>query len=174
MQRRHLTLVLIAGLSALLIVIALGWCPPAACRLLHIHTYTVSSLEEYRQFLADEAAFTRLHHVRAVRVNCSDMREAVVTALNTNQLKLGISKANGITSETTHGPIHARQQGRLLHLSPAENQQELASWARSVRESLTDRTDNDLSFLSRLFGGVILHIHHSEIPIVFFSDRPCS
>ena len=174
MQRRHITLVLIVGLAALIVVIALAWCPPDICRILHIRTYTISSLEEYRQFLADEAAFTRLHHVRAVRVNCSDMREAVVTALNTNQLKLGISKTNGITSETAHGPSHAWQQGRLLHLSPSENQQELDSWARSVRENLTDRTHDDLSFLSRLFGGVILHIHRREIPIVLFSDKPCS
>ena len=173
MQRRHITLVLIVGLTALIIVIAVAWCPPAACRILHIQTYTVSSLYEYRQFLADEAAFTRLHHVRAVRVNCSDMREAVVTALNSNQLKLGISKAKDVTSETAHGPIHAWQQGRLLHLSIPENQQEMDSWARSVRESLTDRTHSDLSFLSRLFGGVILHIHNREIPIVLFSDKPC-
>ena len=174
MQRRHITLVLIVGLAALSIVIALAWCPPAACRFLHIQTYTISSLDEYRQFIADEAAFRRLHHVRAVRVNCADMREAVVTALNTNQMKLGISTANGITSETAHGPGQAWQQGRLLHLSPSEIQQELDSWARSVRENLTDRTHNDLSFLSRLFGGVILHIHRREIPIVLFSDKPCS
>jgi hypothetical protein len=174
MQRPHITLMLVVGLAALIIVIAVAWCPPAVCRILHIQTYRVSGLDEYRQFLADEAAFTRLHHVRAVRVDCSDMRDAVVTALNRNQLKLKTSKSDGITSETVHGPSHAWQQGRLLHLSPAESQQELDSWAKSVRESLTDATHNDLSFLSRLFGGVILHFHNKEIPIVLFSDKPCS
>lgn len=89
MKRQHILLLLIAGLAAMAVVMSLVWCPPAACRVLHIQTYTISSLDEYRQFLRDEAAFTALHHVRAVRMNCSDLREAVVTALNTNRLMSG-------------------------------------------------------------------------------------
>lgn len=174
MQRRYIAVVLIAGLAALIVVISLARCPPDVCRALHIQTYTIASLDEYRQFLVDEAAFTALHHVRAVRVNCSDLRDAVVTALKTGRLKLEISKPNGFKSQSAHGPIQAWQQGRLLHLAASENHQEFDTWARSVRESLTDREQHDLSFLPRLFGGVILHVQNRELPIVLFSDQPCS
>ena len=175
MKRQHITLVLVAGLAALVVVISLAWCPPDACRVLHIQTYTISNLDEYRQFLVDETAFIALHHVRAVRVNCSDLRDAVVTALKTERLKLGTSKPNGFTSESApRGSVQAWQQGRLLHLSTPENHQEFDSWAMRVRASLTDRTQHDLSFLPRLFGGVILHVQNREIPIVLFSDQPCA
>ena len=175
MKRHHRPLLLIAGLAAIAAVMSLDWCPTAACRILNIQTYTISSLDDYRQFLLDEAAFTALHHVRAVRMNCSDLREAVVTALNTDRLMLGASKPNGFTFESApSGPIQAWQQGRLLHLSTSAHHQEFDSWAMRVRESLTDRTPNDLSFLPRLFGGVILHAQKKAIPIVLFSDQPCN
>lgn len=174
MKRQHILLLLIAGLAAMAVVMSLVWCPPAACRVLHIQTYTISSLDEYRQFLRDEAAFTALHHVRAVRMNCSDLREAVVTALNTNRLMSGASKPNGITFESApSGPVQAWQQGRLLHLSTSAHHQEFDSWAMRVRERLTDRIPHDLSFLTRLFGGVVLHAQKRTLPIVLFSDQPC-
>jgi hypothetical protein len=93
MQRRYIAVVLIAGLAALIVVISLARCPPDVCRALHIQTYTIASLDEYRQFLVDEAAFTALHHVRAVRVNCSDLRDAVVTALKNGAIKVGAQQA---------------------------------------------------------------------------------
>ncbi len=175
MKRQHLILLLIAGLAALVSGVFLAWCPPDACRILHIRTYTISSLDEYRQFLADEAAFTTLHHVRAVQANCADLREAVVNALNTERLTLGASRPGGLPSEgASHDPVRAWQQGRLLHLTPSENHREFDSWAMRVRESLTHRRRSDLSFLPRLFGGVILHVRNSEIPIVLFSEQPCA
>ena len=177
MYRRHLTMLLVAGVAALIVVIFLAWCPPDACRALHIHTYTISSLDEYRQFLLDEAAFTSSHHARAVRLHCPNLRDNVVAALKTDRLTLGISHPNGVKSESARqSPVQAWHQGRLLHVSKgtSENHQELDAWTMRVRASLVDRTEKDLSFLPRLFGGVILHVHNKQIPIVLFSDHPCT
>lgn len=175
MNRRHSTMLLVAGLAALIVVIFLAWCPPDICRALHIHTYTISRLDEYRQFLLDEAAFTSSHHARAVRLQCPTLRDDVVAALKTERLTLGISNPDGVKAESARrGPVQAWHQGRLLHVSKGTSEnQELDAWTMRVRESLTDRTEKDLSFLPRLFGGVILHVRNRQIPIVLFSDQPC-
>jgi hypothetical protein len=177
MKHPQTTMLILAGVAALAVVIFLSWCPPDACRALHIQTYTISSLDEYRQFLLDEAAFTSSHHARAVRPDCEDLRDDVVTALKTERVTLGGSNPNGLKPESgRRGPVQAWHQGRLLHVSKgtSENPQELDAWTMRVRERLTDRTNKDLSFLPRLFGGVVLHVHHKQIPIVLFSDHPCT
>lgn len=176
MTQQQKTMLIGAGMAAVSMVMFLAWCPPDACRALHIHTYAISTLEEYRQFLIDEPAFTASHRARAVRLHCADLRDDVVTALKTERLALGISQPTSSPSEQVlSGPVEAWHQGRLLHLSiPAPgNRQELGGWALRVRESLADRTDKDLSFLPRLFGGVILHVQKRQLPIVLFSDHPC-
>jgi hypothetical protein len=176
MNRWHLSILLAAGLAVLLMVIFIVHCPPDACRALHIQTYTISSLDDYRQFLQDEAAFTSLHNVRAVRLHCASLRDEIVAALKTDRLTLGTSHQSGAEDEKARrDTIQAWHQGRLLHLSKgtSENHQELDAWIMRVRESLTDRTKKDLSFLPRLFGGVILHVQNRQIPIVLFSDQPC-
>lgn len=176
MKRPQTTMLILAGTAALAVVMFLARCPPDACRALHIQTYTISSLDDYRQFLLDEAAFTSSHHVRAVRLHCSDLRDDVVATLKTGRLTVEIVKPTGAKSDSApHGPLQAWHQGRLLHLSNAmaENRQELDAWAMRVRDSLADRTAKDLAFLPRLFGGVILHAENRQIPIVLFSDQPC-
>ena len=176
MNRRHLTILFIAGIAALSVMLFLVWCPPDACRTLHIQTYTISSLEEYRQFLLDEAAFTSSHHARAVRLHCADLRDDVVNAFKTERLMLGISKPTGMKSDHAQlGPVQAWHQGRLLHLlnKTSENHQTLDAWSMKVRENVAEQQHHDLSFLPRLFGGVILHVHNRQIPIVLFSDQPC-
>jgi hypothetical protein len=176
MNRRHLTIILVAGLAACVVMIFLAWCPPEACRALHIHTYTISSLDEYRQFLLDEAAFTSSHDVRAVRLHCEGLRDDVVTALKAGRLTFETSKPIGVKSNSApYGPLQAWHDGRLLHLSSATaaHRQELDAWAVRIREGLADRTTKNLSFLPRLFGGVILHVQNRQIPIVLFSDQPC-
>lgn len=176
MNRQHTTMLFIVWPAALVVVVFLAWCPPDACRVLHIHTYTISKLDEYRQFLADEAAFHQLHRVRAVRLDCSGLRDDVVTGLQTGRLILGINKSNGAEGKgPLLGPIQPSHQGRLLHLvnRTSENHQELDVWAASVRENIAEQQHHELSFLPRLFGGVIIHVHNKQIPIVLFSDHPC-
>lgn len=176
MNRRHLTIILAAGLATCIVMIFLAWCPPDACRALHIHTYTISSLDEYRQFLLDEAAFTSSHKVRAVRLHCEDLRDDVATTLTAGRLTFETSKPIDAKSDgAPYGPLQAWHNGRVLHLSTATvaHREELDAWAMRVRESLADRTTKDLSFIPRLFGGIILRVQNRQIPIVLFSDQPC-
>jgi hypothetical protein len=175
-NRKLLTMLALAGLAALLVVLFLVWCPPDACRALNIQTHTISELDEYREFLADEAAFHALHRARAVRLDCSALRDDVVTTLENGRLTLGISEPNGAQGNSAQvGPVKAWHQGRLLHLGNGtfENREESEAWAVSVRESVAERQGHELAFLPRLFGGLILHVHNKETPIVLFSRNPC-
>lgn len=175
-NRQSMIMLVLAGLALLVVVLFLAWCPPDVCRVLNIHTYTISRLDEYQHFLADEAAFHALHRARAARVDCSALRDDVVTALKTGQLALGASRPNGGDGKSGQvGPVHAWHQGRLLHLENAAlvNRRESEAWAVTVRESVTGQQRRELSFFPRLFGGVILHVQNKQIPIVLFSDQPC-
>lgn len=176
MNRRHVVMFSLIGLVMLVILIFLAWCPPDACRVLHIQTYTISKLDEYSHFLADQIAFNALHHARAVRLNCSALRDDVVASLEAGRLTVGITKQNrAIESGNQHRPIQAWHQGRLLHLlhRTSENHQLLDAWAMRVRAAVAEQQQGELSFLPRLFGGVIIHVHNQQIPIVLFSDQPC-
>ncbi|MBA2487360.1 MAG: hypothetical protein H0V35_14960 [Nitrospira sp.] len=176
MKRQHVAMLLLPGLTLVAVMFFLARCPPEACRALHIQTYTVSRLDEYQEFLADEAAFQALHRVRAVRLNCSALRDDVVTALNGGRLALGITRPMVTKGEKDqHGPVQAWHQGRLLHVTNAlsEQPQEMNAWMASVREKVAGHSHTESAFLSRLFGGVILHGHHAQTPIVLFSDDPC-
>ena len=176
MNRQRMTMLFIVGLAALVLVTFLAWCPPDACRVLHIHTYTISRLAEYRTFLADEVAFHELHRVRAVRFDCSALRDDVVIALETGQLALGIHKPPATTGESAQrGPLQAWHEGRLLHVvnTMSGNRQDVDAWSVSARENVAERQHNEFSFLPRLFGGVILHVLNKQIPIVLFSRNPC-
>lgn len=166
----------LAGLAVLSILMFLAWCPPDTCRALHIQTYTVSGLDDYRQLLADEAAFLAQHHVRAVRLDCPALRENVVTALTTGHLTLGISTQHGVEERNVQtGPIQAWYEGRLLHLTytASDDQRQAEDWVVSIQTGVARQERRDLSFLPRLFGGLILHVQNKETPIVFFSDQPC-
>lgn len=176
MNRHRKTMFILAGVAALAVALFLVRCPPVACRVLNIHTYTLSNLGDYRQFVADEEAFYSLHRIRAVRIDCATLRNEVVTALETGRLTLGAGRPD----DTQHngagqGPIEAWQQGRLLHLTNRAlgTDDEQQAWAAKVRATVAVQQGQDLAFLSRLFGGLVLHVSHKQIPIVLFSDHPC-
>lgn len=172
-NRPPMTIIVAAALVALLVTIFLVWCPPDACRVLNIQTYTISKLDEYQQFLIDEPAFLLRHHVRAVRVDCPTLRDAVVGALTTGRLTLGVGSPNQ-ENRAALNSIEAWHQGRLLHLSnrAAGSDQEQEAWAVNSRAIIAKHAEQEL-FLSRLFGGLVLHAAHKQIPIVLFSDQPC-
>ncbi len=175
-NRQLMTMFVLAGLAALGVAIFLAWCPPDACRVLNIQTYAISDLDKYRQFVADEPAFRSLHHVRAVRLDCSALRDDVVTALETGRLTLGVSQPNGTQRKSAQsGPVQSWHQGRLLHMknSASGTDQEQESWAVTIRATVAGQLGQELSFLPRLFGGLVLHVHNKQIPVVFFSDQPC-
>lgn len=165
MNRRDKTMVLLGGGAVLAATLFLLWCPPAACRALSIRTTTVTSLDEYRQFLADQKAFYSSHRSRAVRIDCANLRDEVVAALKSGRLTEGAGQ----------GQLEAWHQGRLLHLADKSSRtdRERQDWAASVRRFLTAQQDQELAFLSRLFGGVVLHLSQKQLPIVLFSDDPC-
>jgi hypothetical protein len=174
---RKLTVILLfIGLAALILLLFFLWCPPDVCRALNIQTYTISSLDEYREFLADESAFKTHHSVRAVRVDCSALRDDVVAALEKGRLILGVSESNGAPGNSLQaGQVKAWHQGRLLHVGNGtfENREESEAWAVKIREMLSERQERELAFLPRLFGGLIIHVHNKEAPVVLFSRNPC-
>jgi hypothetical protein len=168
--------------KVLLILIGMGlaalifWsrCPPDVCRALHIRTYTITSLDDYREFLRDEGAFASAHHVRAVQPNCDDLRAQAVEALKTARLDLKISQPAS-PSPDTGVPVEVWHHERLLHVSmnPSPSLPSLDDWTVKVRESLLQYIEEELPFLPPLFGGVVVHVHKRQIPLVLFSDRPC-
>lgn len=175
MNLHRKTMFLLSGLAALGVTLLLIWCPPALCRVLNIHTFPLSNLNDFRQYVADEEAFYSLHHTRAVRIDCAALRDEVVTVLKIGHLVLETNTPGDTQRERRPGTIEAWHQGRLLHLTNTAlaSKDEQQAWATSVRAVVTLQQQQDLAFLSRLFGAVVLHVSHRQIPIVLFSDRPC-
>ena len=176
MDRHHKTMFMLAGLVALAVSLLLVWCPPALCRALNLHTFPLSDLSDFRQYVEDEPAFLSAHRTRAVRIDCAALRDEIVNALQTGRLTLETGRSdNAPLNESGQGTIEAWHQGRLLHLNKTTlmtNDQQQA-WAATVRAAVALQAGQDLAFLSRLFGGLILHVSHKQFPIVLFSDRPC-
>ena len=176
MDRHHKTMFMLAGLVALAVSLLLVWCPPALCRALNLHTFPLSDLSDFRQYVEDEPAFLSAHRTRAVRIDCAALRDEIVNALQTGRLTLETGRFdNPQRNDSGQGTIEAWHQGRLLHLQNralATNDEQRA-WAETVRAAVALHPRQELAFLSRLFGGVVLHVSHKEIPIVLFSDRPC-
>ena len=176
MDRHHKTMFMLAGLAVLAVTLLLVWCPPAICRALNLHTFALSDLRDFRHYVADEAGFYSSHQIRAVRIDCAALRDEVVTALQTGRLALGTGRTDSRPrNDDGQRTIEDWHQGRLLHLNKTTlmtNDQQQA-WAATVRAAVALQAGQDLAFLSRLFGGVILHVSHKQFPIVLFSDRPC-
>lgn len=175
MTRHRKMMLMLAGLAALAVTLLVVWCPQPICRILNIQTYAVDTLDDYRQLVADEAAFYSLHRIRAVWIDCTALRDEVVTALKSGRLTLGTEKPDSHPSETARGTIEAWHQGRLLHLAnrTLATDDEQQTWATNVRAAVSVQQRQDLDFLSRLFGGLVLHVSRKLIPIVLFSDHPC-
>ena len=125
------------------------WCPPALCRVLNIHTTTLSDLTDFRQYVADEEVFYS-HHTRTVRIDCAALRDEVVTVLKTGHLVLESSTPGDVQRERRTGTIEAWHQGRLLHLTNTAlaSRDEQQAWATSVRAVVTLQQQQDLAFLS--------------------------
>jgi hypothetical protein len=175
MKRRMVGVVVIGLLLAIAAAVFLARCPWSTCGYLNLYTYTITTLGEYRRFLANEAAFKALHHVAAVRLDCSALRDDVVTSVQIGRLMLGLSKPAVPEDMAQPGLFRAWRQGRVLHLVNAapDDKQEQEAWAASVQEMVVSQKQDELSFLPRLFGGLIIHISGGQKPIVLFSDEPC-
>jgi len=175
--RQHMGVVVVIGL---LLVIAVGLllarCPWPACRYLNLNTYTITTLDEYRRFLSNEAAFRALHRVAGVRCDCSALRDDVVRALQSRRLMLEFSKPTVPQENMVQSDLlRAWRQGRILHLvnNMLESEQELETWAAGVQEMVVSQRQDGLSFLPRLFGGLIIHVRNKQKPMVLFSDEQC-
>jgi hypothetical protein len=89
----------------------------------------------------------------------------------------------GVTESGVHwqdmarpGLFHAWREGRVLHLvnNMVETEEDLETWTTQVQEAVVYQKESELSFLPRLFGGLIVHVHKRQKPMVLFSDEPCS
>ena len=71
--------------------------------------------------------------------------------------------------------LRAWRQGRILHIvnNRLESEQELETWAKGVQEMVVRQQQDGLSFLPRLFGGLIIHVRNKQKPMVLFSAEPC-
>jgi hypothetical protein len=85
-------LIAIGLLLTIAVAVFLARCPWPVCRYLNLNTYTITALDEYREFVSNEAAFKAFHRVAAVRLECSALRDDVVTALQSGRLTLELSK----------------------------------------------------------------------------------
>jgi hypothetical protein len=175
--RQYKAIFLLAALPAIAVIVLLTWCPPGVCRALNIQTHTITRLDEYRQFLADEVAFHTRHHVRAVRLDCPALRQDVVATLADGRLILDVNKPSmDEQNSAPSGQVRAWHEGRVLHLDSAMpgSQREMDAWVARVRGIISEQQHDGLAFLPRLFGGVIIHIQKKQLPIVLFSDKPCA
>lgn len=176
-QRRMVLLVATALLLTIAVAMVLVRCPWPACQYLNLNTYTITTLDEYRRFLSNQAAFKALHHVSGVTLECSALRDDVVTVLQSGRLMLGLTKPALVQDDMAKpGLFRAWRQDRVLHVANnmLENQRDLETWAAKVQETVVSQKDGELSFLPRLFGGLIIHVHNKQKPMVLFSDEPCS
>lgn len=116
-------------------------------------------------------AFKARHRVAAVRLHCSALRDDVVTALQNGQLILGLSKQNMMNPPS----LRAWHQGLVLHLANAmaENERQQETWATTVQQTVSSHEHDELSFLPRLFGGLIIHVRNKQKPMVLFSEERC-
>src|ERR671913_312253 len=82
MRLERLGIMLFIGLLlAVAVAVLLLRCPWSACRHLNLNTHTITTFQEYRQFISNEAEFKESHHTGAVGLDCSALRDDVVTAL---------------------------------------------------------------------------------------------
>jgi hypothetical protein len=142
----------------------------------NLNTYTITTLDEYRRFLSNEAVFKADHRVAGVRFACSALRDDVVTALQSGRLVPELSTPTvpqGNTVQTNL--LRAWRQGRVLHLENhmLESEQERETWVARIQEMVVRQQQDGLSFLPRLFGGLIIHVQNKQKPMALFSDEPC-
>lgn len=174
---RRAVLVVTALLATIAVAVVIAWCPSFACQYLNLNSYTITTLDEYRGFVSNQAAFKALHGRAKVKFECSALRDDVVTALQSGRLMLGVTES-GIEQQDRIQPglFRAWREGRVLHLvnNMVETQEDLEAWAAKVQETVINQKESELSFLPRLFGGLIIHLHKKQKPMVLFSDEPCS
>ena len=172
MTRQRMGVSVVIGLVlTIAVAVLLARCPWSACRYVNLNTYTIRTLQEYREFLSNEGAFKSHHRVVAVMLHCSALRDDVVTALQNGQLMLGPGKQDMANLPR----LHAWHQGLVFHLANAMsgNEREQETWAAMVQETVANQEHDQLAFLPRLFGGLILHVHNKQKPMVLFSDERC-
>ncbi len=65
-------------------------------------------------------------------------------------------------------PVQAWHQGRLPHMTnrASGTDQEQEAWAVTIRATVAGQATQELSFLARLFGGLVLHVHNKPLPVV--------
>ena len=164
-------------LVTITVAVFLARCTWPVCGHLNLNTHTITALDEYREFVANEAAFKAFHRAAAVTLECSTLRDDVVTALQNGRLTLELGKSI-LPQEHTVQPehLHAWRQGRILHLMNTllEREQEWDTWAAGFQEIVVSEKYDRRSFIPRLFGGLIIHVHNKQKPMVLFSDEPCS
>ena len=174
--RRGVVIVIIGLVLTIAVTVFLARCPWPACRYVNLNTYTITTLDDYRQFLSNETMFKSVHRVAGVRCDCSALRDEVVTALQSGRLVLELSTPT-VPQENTVQPnlLRVWRQGRILHLenNMLESEQELETSAARAQEMVVRQQQDGLPFLSRLFGGLIIHVHNKQKPMVLFSDEPC-
>lgn len=134
----------------LVVAVFLARCPWPACHYLNLNTYTITTLYEYQRFLSNEASFKALHRVAAVRLECSALRDDVVTALQSGRLTLGLSKpAMAQEDMAKPGLFRAWHQGLVLHLvnTMSDDEREQETWAAGVQAMVVSQKQDELSFL---------------------------
>jgi hypothetical protein len=169
-------LIAIGLLLTIVVAVFLARCTWPVCRHLNLNIHTITALDEYREFVSNEAAFKALHRVAAVRLECSALRDDVVTALQNGRLTLELGKSILPQEHTTQPEhLHSWSQGRILHLmnTVLEREQEWETWAAWIQEIVVSEKYDKRSFIPRLFGGLIIHVHNKQMPMVLFSNEPC-
>jgi hypothetical protein len=169
-------LIVIGLLVTIAMAVFLARCTWPVCGHLSLNIHTISALDEYREFVSNETAFKALHRVAAVRLECSALRDDVVTGLQNGRLTIELSKPP-VPREHTAQPahLHAWRQGRILHLMNTllEREQEWETWAAGIQEIVVNEKYDKRSFIPRLFGGLIIHVQNKQMPMVLFSNEPC-
>jgi hypothetical protein len=155
-------LIAIGLLVTIAVAVFLARCTWPVCGHLSLNTHTISALDEYREFVSNEAAFKALHRV---------------TALQNGRLTVELGKPILPQEPATQpGYVRAWSQGRILHLANTllENEQDWETWAAGIQDIVVNEKYDKRSFLPRLFGGLIIHVQNKQVPMVLFSNEPCS
>jgi hypothetical protein len=175
--RRQIEISIITGFFLLITVAELLIrCPWSACRYLNLNTYTITTVQENRDFLSNEPDFKQLYRVAGADFDCSAIRRDLVRAIQDGRvLFVDLEATQNQHGAAGPGQLRAWQEGMDLHVAvdPPSTSQPKENCVRTLQEIFAHPEQNGLSFLPRLFGGAIIHIDKKEKPTVFSSHDRC-
>lgn len=173
-------------LSAILILTGIflwGWlffrgCENPACRTLGVYTHRVSTISDYKDYVAGVDLYTR-HRAASLRFECDVLREEMTRVLRESMVNdADLNLTGKVRDEVTRlGLLGASRKGRVLHFTNdvTVGGEGLDAWAVQITAMVAKDPDNRedgwaAAAIRRLFDQVVLHAGDREVGVPVRSD----